>query len=230
MALGPIDGEVGAVWWANQTDTDSSAGFTSSDAGTPGVRGDLWFFQRYGVRAGQYRSSDQGMDTTSIDVMWRAFAPTANNFLAIGLGWQDMQLDDSGGDTSGMRLALEGHVGFTDLIQGYAQGAWLPRLDDATGAAGTYQDVDGYEYEVGVAWGAAPFMSLRAGWRESTVGFSEATVASVGATGFQTQGGGGGVQAIQPLGPTAGPPGQAIGTSSGTAAAKGWFLGLGIRF
>lgn len=230
MALGPIDGEVGAVWWASQTDSDGSAGFSSSDAGTPGVRGDLWFLQRYGVRAGQYRSSDEGMDSTSIDVMWRAFAPSANNFLAVGLGWQDLQLEDSGGETSGLRLALEGRVGFTDLIQAYAQGAWLPSLDDATGAAGMYQDLDGYEYEVGVAWGAAPFMALRAGWRESTVGFSETTQVTVGTTAFQPHGAGGAIQAVQPQGPSPGQAGVATGSSNGTAAAKGWFLGLGFRF
>jgi hypothetical protein len=233
LALSPVEGEVGAVYWANQTDSTTSGGNVSTHGATPGLRGDLWVLDRYGVRAGQYRaeSNDDGVDTTSVDVMWRAFAPSAHNFLAIGLGWQDMQFHgaNEGGDTSGMRLSVEGHVGFTDLIQGYGQGAWLPRLDDSANAAAELQDMDGYEYEMGVAWSAAPFLSVRAGWRGSSLGFTETTSTPAASSLPQAQPKSGGNQGLMQNG-SGSQQGQSVGSSSGTTESKGWFFGLGFRF
>jgi hypothetical protein len=235
MAVGPVEGEVGAVWWSSDTETTSTAGDSSTGGGTPGVRGDLWILNRYGVRAGQYRSDDGGaVDHTSIDVLWRAFAPTANNFLAVGLGWQELQLGGAvaGGDTSGVRLSLEGHVGFTDLIQAYGQGAWLPSLADTAGPTGALEQLDGYEYEVGVAWGAAPFLSVRAGWRESTVGYTEASVLPTG-SGFTPTSSkdSGGNKSISEGGQETDQSEQAtLSSSTGEQSSRGWFLGLGFRF
>ncbi|NIM61698.1 MAG: hypothetical protein GTO30_08605, partial [Acidobacteria bacterium] len=52
-------------------------------------------------------------DYTSVDVMWRPFSPTQNNYVAVGLGWQQMDLNTIGlqGDTGGVRVNVDGRIG-----------------------------------------------------------------------------------------------------------------------
>lgn len=181
-AMGPVDGEIGAVYWANDFDSKGVASF-SSGANAPGFRAELWLFERYGLRAGQYRSDldDYGTETadyTSLDFMWRAFSPTENNFFALGLGWQEMDLGTIGlsGDTSGARISAEGRVSVAALVYLYAQGSYLPSMDDADAVVaglGRFEDVSGHEYELGVSWKMAPFVSLRAGYRSNNVEFTQ---------------------------------------------------------
>jgi len=214
LALGPVDGEVGAVWWANEYDVSGDGGSITSDADAPGFRAELWFLQRYGVRAERYASEPDlalldGADTsyTSLDFRWRALSLTENNYLALGVGWQQMSLDTIGldGDTSGVRLGVDGRVALPGLFYVYGQGAYLPSLDDAPAidpAMGRFEDLDGWEYEAGVAWNMAPFVSLRAGYRAQQLNFSQ--------TG------------IEGLAPDT--------VYGGEANSEGFLLGLGIRF
>jgi hypothetical protein len=178
LALGPVDGEVGALWWANEYETEG----VSEDAGVPGFNAELWW-KKVGVRAqllGDLDNTDSSTDYTAVDVMWKAFAPTENNFIAVGLGWQDMGFTavDAGltnafsGDTSGMRVALEGRVGIVGMVYAYGQAAYLPDMDNATDPNGDeYNDVDGLEFEVGVSWKPAPFISVRGGYRQNTLDY-----------------------------------------------------------
>jgi hypothetical protein len=181
-AMGPVDGEVGAVWWANDHDSQYGESIVSSDAGAPGFRAELWFVKRYGIRAERY-SSDTGdigggtSDYTSLDFMWRAFSPTENNFIALGAGWQEIDLDTVGlaGDTSGVRLALEGRVALGGLFYIYGQGYYLPSLDDAEvadPAFGPLRNMDGHMLEAGISWKMAPFVSMRGGYRLHSLNFS----------------------------------------------------------
>ncbi len=181
-AMGPVDGEIGAVYWANDFDSRGVASF-SSGANAPGFRAELWLFQRYGLRAGQYRSDvdDFSLDTadyTSLDFMWRAFSPTENNFFALGVGWQEMDLGTIGlsGETSGARISAEGRIGVAALVYLYGQASYLPELDDtdaAVTALGRFESLSGHEYELGVSWKMAPFVSLRAGYRSQNVEFTQ---------------------------------------------------------
>jgi hypothetical protein len=182
LAMGPVDGEVGAVWWANDHDAMYGESILSSEAGAPGFRAELWFRERYGVRAERY-SSDTGdigggtSDYTSLDFMWRAFSPTENNYFAIGAGWQEIDLDMIGlaGETSGVRLALEGRVALGGLFYIYGQGYYLPALDDAQvvdPGLGPLRDMDGHMLEAGLSWKIAPFMSMRGGYRQHSVDFT----------------------------------------------------------
>jgi hypothetical protein len=179
LALGPISGEVGAVWWAN----DFDSGGVSEDAGAPGLRAELWY-NDYGVRAMHFSSDldEIDLDTsdyTSIDVMWKPFAPTENNFIAVGVGWEqvdftNLDLDD---DTSGVRLSVEGRVGLIGMLYAYGHAAYLPSLDDTPSRSlkafdFEYQDMEGLEYELGVQFQPLPFMSIRAGYRETSVDFT----------------------------------------------------------
>ena len=183
VAMGPVDGEVDAFWWANDFDASGlqSAVPPGTDAAAPSYSGELWIFKRYGFRAGRY-SSDLGdvgrstSDTTSLDFMWKAFSPTENNFLAVGAGWQEMDMPSIGLDsTSGARLSAEGRVAIIGVLQLFAQLSYYPSLDDGQGitpADGRFEDMSGSEYEFGLIWKLAPFVHLRAGYRESSVDFT----------------------------------------------------------
>lgn len=176
LALGPVDGEIGALWWANEYETEG----VSEDAGVPGFKAELWW-QKVGVRAqllGDVDDTDSSTDYTAVDVMWKAFAPSENNFIAVGLGWQDMgftakdaQLNTFSGDTAGMRVALEGRVGIVGMVYAYGQAAYLPDMDSATIRQDEFNDVDGLEFEVGVSWKPAPFISVRGGYRQNTLDY-----------------------------------------------------------
>jgi hypothetical protein len=183
--MGPVDGEVGAAWWANSfSSSNHGTSNISSDAGAPGYRAELWFLKRYGVRAERYSSDLDDFDvstsdSTSIDVMWRAYSPSENNFFALGVGWQEIDLGTIGlvGDTSGLRLALEGRIALGGLFYLYGQGYYLPSLDDseaADPALGHFEDMDGHVLEAGVSWKMAPFVSMRGGYRLQNVNFTRA--------------------------------------------------------
>ena len=182
LALGPMDGEVGALWWANEYETEG----VSADAGVPGMNAELWW-KSVGVRAqvlGDVDEVSSSSDYTALDVMWKAFSPTENNFFAVGLGWQDMgftAVNSSvanpffSGDTAGVRVALEGRVGIVGMVYAYGQAAYLPAMDDAASDSLTpdeYNDMDGLEYEVGVSWKPAPFVSVRGGYRENQLDYT----------------------------------------------------------
>ncbi len=191
LALGPVDGEVGAVYWANNFDTNGGIAALSEDAGAPGYRGELWLFNRYGVRAGIYSSDldDFGVETsdyTSVDLLWRPFSPSENSFVAIGAGWHEMELVSIGfdGKTSGVRLTAEGRVG-AGPVYFYGQGAYLPDLDEAAAVNpldGNFVDLSGMEYEVGVSWKMAPFVAMRAGYRMHTIEFTRTDIGGVPGT------------------------------------------------
>jgi hypothetical protein len=242
FAAGPIDGEVSAVWWANDFETKSQTATTSEDAGAPGLRAELWMLERYGVRACQYGSDpsgSDGADYTSVDVMWRAFSPTENNFVALGLGWQQMDIDGLADETSGMRVALEGRVGLMDMLYAYGHGSYLPSLDDVDAVDptfGRYRDLDAYEYELGVAWNAAPFVNVHAGYRVNNVSFTQnaAQLASIGGSvrpGPQDFGGGLVDIAVGDSdGCTECSASAVAGANSGETESSGFFLGAGFQF
>ena len=181
LAVGPVDGEVNALYWMNEAEVSTSGGNASADADAPGVRAELWLFERYGFRAAQFTSDvdeigfSDSNDYMSIDLMWKAFAPTEHNFVAVGAGYEEMDLGLLGlnGDTSGMRLTAEGRVGFVGAVYGYAQAAYLPQLDDANSVVAglTFEEMEGLEYELGVQWKMLPFMSMRAGYRANNVDY-----------------------------------------------------------
>ncbi len=207
-ALGPIDGEFGAIWWANEFDSAGGAAGISEDSGAPAYRAEIWFVNKVGLRAAVYNADledigAENSDQASVDVLWKVFAPSENNFLAVGAGWQELDLEAIGmaDGTSGPRAALEGRIGIVGLLYAYGQGSYYFEHDDAdamVAADGRFSDIDGHEYEVGVFWKMFPFVNMRAGFRASEIGFTRV---------------------------------DAVGTSfDGTADTEGWFAGVGIHF
>ncbi len=182
-AAGPIDGEIGAVYWNSEFNSSGVAGLTS-DSGSPGFRAQLWLFNKYGVKAGMYRTdlddftAIETSNYTSVDLMWRPLSPTQNNYLAVGLGWQQMDLNTIGlqGDTDGVRVNVDGRVGFGKIVFAYGEGSYLPSLSDATAltpSLGQFESMSGYEYELGVSVKPFPFVQIRAGYRMHSVDFTQ---------------------------------------------------------
>ena len=182
-AAGPIDGEIGAIYWNSEFDSSGVAAL-ASDAGSPGFRAQLWLFNKYGVKAGMYRTdlndftAIETSNYTSVDVMWRPLSPTQNNYLAVGLGWQQMDLNTIGlqGDTNGVRVNVDGRLGLGKIVFAYGEASYLPSLSDATASTpgfGQFGSMSGYEYEFGVSVKPFPFVQLRAGYRMHSVDFNQ---------------------------------------------------------
>ena len=77
-------------------------------------------------------------------------------------------------------------------------------MDDATSSnplGGRFEDIEGLEYEVGVSWKMFPFVSMRAGYRETTFDFTETNSAK-----------------------------SSDDELDGTIESKGFLLGLGFHF
>ena len=213
LAVGPVDGEFGAVWWASDFDASEAGTSVSADAGAPGFRAEMWMFKRWGLRAERYSSKldefdGPDSDYTSVDFRWRAFSPSENNYFAFGVGWQQMDLGTIGldGSTAGARVGAEGRIALAGVVCLYGQGSYLPALDDTPAvdpALGRFENLDGYELETGVSWKIAPFISLRAGYRAQSINFTR--------TGFEPI----------PDGPT---------ELDGEAESTGFLAGMTFRF
>jgi hypothetical protein len=182
LAIGPVDGEIGAVWWANDFEVTEGDAGASASGDAPGYRVELWLFQRFGFEAAAYSSDldSIGADSSDyrhIDLLWRPFSPTDNNFLALGAGWQQMDLGTIGldGDTSGPRAVVEGRIGLLGPVYFYGLASYLPTLDDTRStdpALGEFRDMHGYELDAGVACTILPFISLRAGYRSQSIDYT----------------------------------------------------------
>ncbi len=169
LAAGPVDGELGVVWWANDLDLDPTGEF---DAGAWGGYAGVWLNDRWGARAAFFRSDldepglDQNIDYLSVDVKGRLVSVSENNFIAAGLGWENIDFGD-GGDSDGLRLVLDGRFGLGRLIFVYGQAAWLPVMSDADNRS----DLDAFEIEAGLGITPFPFLDLRGGYRQFRLDF-----------------------------------------------------------
>ena len=165
--LGPVDAELGVVYWAHDVvSTDSNN--TSADG--DGAYAELWIADKWGIN-GEYFTTDPDIagiansSSLSIDVMRRVLSPTENNFVALGAGWQDSELS-GGGSAEGMRLVAEARAGL-GILYVYGQAAWMPELGDA----GSRRDLSATEIEFGVSITPFPFLNLRAGYRSFETDF-----------------------------------------------------------
>lgn len=167
VAMGPVDGEVTAMYWMSETEVDVGFGSASEDSEDIGFRGELWFMKKLGVSVALFSAdledSDATIDYNNLDVKWRVLSPTENNFLAVGAGWQQIDLD--GDDADGFRVVVEGRVAIVGIVYFYGRGAHAPELD-ADGIDG-----DMTELEAGVMVKPAPFLQLFGGYRSNDMSF-----------------------------------------------------------
>lgn len=171
LAAGPVDGEIGLNWWANDFDADFGGG--DVDAGAVGGHLQLWWNQTWGLKGALYRSdlADSGnaddIDYLSVDLKRRLISATENNYLAAGVGYE--RLDLRGGDTHGLRLLVEGRAGLVGALWIYGQSAWMPVFDNTAAR----EDQDAFELEAGLGFTPLPFVKLSAGWRRFTLDFTD---------------------------------------------------------
>ena len=159
-----VDGSAYLSWWSNNF--SANALDASFDAGTVGADAEVWWRQRWGIKGSLYKSdvvesnSRDGPDFLSFDVKRRLISPTENNFLALGLGWQTVDLTNDA-DTQGYRFLLQGGLGLTPVLSVYGHTAWLPGMVESDEIG----NPKGLEFEAGIAIKPFPFVSFRAGYR-----------------------------------------------------------------
>ena len=165
-----FDGSAYVSWWSN--DFSANALDASFDAGTVGIDAEAWWNQGWGLKGSLYKAdvlesnSGQGPDFLSVDVKRRLISPTLNNYLALGLGWQSVDLTKEA-DTEGYRFLLQGGIGLTPVLSVYGHTAWLPGLVSSD----EIRDPKGLELEAGIAVKPFPFISFRAGYRAFTLDY-----------------------------------------------------------
>ncbi len=171
MALGPVDVEGRVMYWQGDTEIDGE----TADMDGYGAEFDLWFTNKLGVTAafwpveGKDLAAGFEKDYMSLDVKWRLFSPTEHNYLAVGVGYQDIDLTTPGEsfDSSGFRVVVEGNVGLVGILQGYGTLAYMPSMDALDDV---FDDGNGMEYEFGVQIKFA-VMGIYAGYRSHDVEF-----------------------------------------------------------
>ena len=128
-------------------------------------QGEQWWDSKWGARGVLYqkRHDDLGLDGSShlaIDIKRRLFSSQENSFLAIGLGWDDIELTGDQ-NTTGMRFVAEGRYNLFGPAYLFGQAAITPWLSGIDSMA----DPFGSEVEFGLVVNPFPSMSLRAGFR-----------------------------------------------------------------
>ena len=172
-AVGPADGEVTALYWESDTEVDG----ISEGSGDVSGRAEIWFLKRCGVSGAYFQPSPGGaldgtkLEYLNLDAKFRVLSPSENNFLALGVGWQKIDVSgEASGDTSGPRVVAEGRFSFK-IVYVYGRVAYLPDLDDLTLGDDTYTSGEGQELEAGVQIKPFPFFQIFAGYRADKVTF-----------------------------------------------------------
>lgn len=82
------------------------------------------------------------------------------NYLAVGLGWQNITVDDNL-DANGLRLSLLGKYSLANRLQVYGASSWFPELERVS----SNSDLSGYNLEAGLLFKPKASISLQAGFR-----------------------------------------------------------------
>lgn len=127
--------------------------------------GQSWMSEEWQGHSSLYKtkSLDVGkIDSSqwSVDVTRRLLSAKKNTYLAMGLGWNDIEMVD-GESSFGMRFIAKGRVGIYGPAYLFGQAALSPWMT----SVGQLVDPFGKELELGLAVNPLPSMSLRAGYR-----------------------------------------------------------------
>ena len=164
-----FDGEIGLLMWTNQAETESD---DLLDNGTLNGFAEAWWSRNWGVRGSLYRSelTGAGIDNSdhySVDLKRRFYSLSNNSFVALGAGWEEIELGSGLGSSSGPRLIAEGRFGLGGAMSFYGQTSWMPDLDDTA----AHSNLEGRGFEAGLSFEPAPSMSLRLGYRRFRLDF-----------------------------------------------------------
>ncbi len=166
-----VNGEATLLYWFSEDDVDG----VSADSGNAAFRGELWFNDRWGLSGGLYQTdpsgSLSGVDYFNIDGKFRVISATDNNWLAVGVGYQD--IDAGFASTSGFRLTLDGHLSLLSILQGYARVAWMPDLDNLTLGVTNLSGGSATEFDIGLMLHPVPLLGIWGGWRTFDTDFDQ---------------------------------------------------------
>ncbi len=174
-ALGPVDGEISALYWGSDTRTNAA----DEGSGAAGGRAEAWFFKKFGASVARFAPSPEGalasteLGYTNLDLKWRLLSPTQNNFVALGAGWQKFSVAGlPDGDSDGVRIVAEGRVGIVKVLYFYGRTAYLPSLSDLDTGVERLSHGTGREAEIGLQLKPWPFMQFFAGYRQTKIQFT----------------------------------------------------------
>ena len=160
-AQDPFDSKPNLLWWSG--DLNLSAPLEENHYDSFASEANIWakdwgFSGKLLQNDGELFGLPNNSEFTNFDVK-RRFANKNDDFFALGLGWQDIDIK-SQLEVSGPKLSLEGRYNLS-AVELYGQTAWFPELES------TYQDdpLSGYEFEAGVLLKPLPSLSLKAGYR-----------------------------------------------------------------
>ena len=179
-ALGPVDGEIGIGWWAN--DFEAVISEAELDAGSTFIYGEGWLGDHWGLRGAWFDSDLEGEEFSdqtrfNLEVRRKFFSVTDNNFVALGAGIENIDLEN-GRDTQGLRLSAEGRFGIPGPFFLYGRVAWVPELSDA----GNFSDISAKEIDAGIHITPFPFMSLRVGYQKYELDYDIPVIGSAGSS------------------------------------------------
>jgi hypothetical protein len=167
-AIGPVDVELGALYWGAST----SDGIANDSSGAPGGFGSLWLKNSLGFGASRYDVHPEGNlagtneDFTTVDVRWRWLSASRNNFFALGLGAERIGIVDDA--TTAPRVSVEGRVS-VKVVYFFAEAAYLPTLGSMTIEGVPYDGKTGLELDGGLAVKPAAFISIYAAYKSNKV-------------------------------------------------------------
>jgi len=167
-AVGPVDVELGALYWGSSTDD----GVANENSRAPGGFGSIWLKNSLGFGASRYDVSPEGSlkgqdeDFTTVDVRWRWLSASRNNFVAVGLGAERVGVVDDA--TTAPRVSIEGRVS-VKIVYFFARGAYLPTMGSMTIGGLPYDGKTGLELEGGLAVKPAAFISIYAAYKSNKI-------------------------------------------------------------
>jgi hypothetical protein len=163
------------------------------EASAVGWRGRLWI-GRFGVHVEQHSSDTSDLEpkgtVTSAELEFKLLE-FGDSFLGVGAGWQrnEYEYGPYTSTAEGLRLSAEVSVELFWILRGTARGGYYPDLGDVSdGAGSTWEDVNGYDWELAVGIHPLPFLWFSAGYREAQIGADGVSGAAGGSTDFTNSG------------------------------------------
>ena len=162
----------------NSESTSSRSSFASG--------GEYWAKNKWGI-SGSFSSNDESLllgspknsELFNVDVNRQLLrSENKKNYLAVGLGWQSVDVDNSL-DADGLRLSLLGKYSLAKRIQVYGTSSWFPEEIGISESA-----LSGYNLEAGVLFKPKGSFSLQAGFRFYDFGKGTSSIDSDGSSIF----------------------------------------------
>jgi hypothetical protein len=179
LAAGPVDVEVGALYWVHDVEQERGGESREWSADAPALFGEVWIgdlgfagsWHQSDIDAGDLGEAD--FDYKAVDARWKLLEAPGGNFLALGAGFQqvDIAADGESFDSTGFRLVADAKVGLGRIVYAFGQAAVWTGLDDFEGRDVNLVDPSGWEAEFGVSVKPAPFFNIKAGYRRSSIDF-----------------------------------------------------------